>query len=265
VAYKLFIPANADISDESLGQSWIGEGIEEQIDLCRFQTIEPVFRKYLSGDGRVLEAGCGLGRWVFYLKRMGYDVSGIEFSRTALDAIRAFDANAPIGFGDVLKLDYPDNHFKSLISLGVVEHFEEGPRKALRESIRVLENGGLLLITVPTLNVLRNLYVHRMWDLRQGLQRKRGRKYSFYEYRFGKREFAGILEAEGLEILETVADDFTPPKSIGLYTDFIPLQHRSRKWELNAAGRALQRLLHGISIDTYAAGTLYVCRVKKNP
>jgi SAM-dependent methyltransferase len=263
MAYKLFLPANAAISDESLGQSWVGESIEEQIALCPYQTIEPVFRKYLPKDGRTLEAGCGLGRWVFYLKRLGYDASGVEFSQTALAAIKKFDAEAPIGFGDVTKLDFPDNHFKAMISLGVVEHFEGGPEQALRETVRVIENGGILLISVPTINLIRTLYVHRAMELRQGLRRRMGRKYSFYEYRFGKREFAGVLRAAGLEILESIADDFRPPKNIGLYSDFGPLQNRNRKWELNGRGKLVERLLRAVSIDLYAAGTLYVCKVKK--
>ena len=263
MAYKLFLPSDSGISDESLGQSWVGEEIAEQIAYCPFQTIEPVFRKYLPKPGRILEAGCGLGRWVFYLKGLGYDVSGIEYSQTAIAAVRSFDPAAPIAFGDVKKLDFPDGHFQAMISLGVVEHFEEGPQQAIREAARVVAKGGILLISVPTINPLRALYVHPMLDRRQNARRRRGQSYIFSEYRFGKREFAPYLREAGLEILEILSDDFNPPKNIGLYVDFGAFQKPGSKWELNPRGAMLEKALRAVSVGLYAAGTMYVCRVAK--
>jgi hypothetical protein len=113
------------------------------------------------------------------------------------------------------------------------------------------------------LNLMRQLWVHWTWDLRQGLRRLMGRKFTFAEYRFEKEEFAERLRDQGLEILETVDDDFMPPKNIGLFTDFPSLQDGSRKWELNARGRFIESVLRRVSIGLYAAGTLYVCRVRK--
>lgn len=263
MAYKLLTPKTNIDPIESLGQCWVGESIEDQIALCPFQTIEPFFRKYIPKDGRVLEAGCGLGRWVFYLKRLGYDISGIEYSQSALVTIKAFDLTAPIQFGDINNLDFPDNHFKCMISLGVVEHFLEGPQKVLREAIRTIENQGLLLISVPTLNFIRQAYLHPMLNLRRFIRKKMGKQYEFSEYRFGKKEFALHLRECGLTILETIADDFTPPKSIGLFTDFRSLQHQTNKWELNRTGKFIEKILSGILSEPYSAGTFYICRVNK--
>ena len=53
---------------DTLGQSWAGESVDENVALCKYQTIEPFFLKHLPRNGKILEAGCGLGRWVIYLR-----------------------------------------------------------------------------------------------------------------------------------------------------------------------------------------------------
>ncbi len=63
--YKMYHPASEVQALDTHGQSWHGETVREGIDFCRHQLIEPVFRKYLPQKGKILEAGCGTGRWVF--------------------------------------------------------------------------------------------------------------------------------------------------------------------------------------------------------
>jgi len=43
-----------------------------------------------------------------------------------VEKAKEFDPDLPIVVGDVQNLDYPDSSFDAYISLGVVEHFEEG-------------------------------------------------------------------------------------------------------------------------------------------
>lgn len=261
--YKLYVP-RAYLDAESLGQSWAAGGtIDHEIGLCQYQTIEPVFRKYLPRAGKILEAGCGLGRWVFYLRRLGYDTCGVEYSRKALEAIHAYDPGAPIAFGDVKALEFQDDSLDAVISLGVVEHFEEGPEQVLRESVRVLKPGGCLLLTIPTLNPVRRLYVHPVLNLKQAVHKLRGKQYGFYEYRFGKREFLPYLESLGLDVVEIVPDDFAPPRSIGLWSDFPAFQKPGMQWELNGLGHAADRILRGLSLSLIAGGTLFVCKARK--
>ena len=111
---------------EALGQIGGSGDLESDIALCPLQTIEPFFMKYLPGEGKILEAGSGRGRWVFYLQRKGYDVVGIEIAQAEIAAAKHFDPAAPITFGNVLRTGFADASFDAVISLGVVEHFEEG-------------------------------------------------------------------------------------------------------------------------------------------
>ncbi len=69
---------------DTLGQCWLGQSINEGIALCKYQNVDDIFNKYLKKTHKILEAGCGLGRWVFYLNSQGYDIQGIELSDDAI-------------------------------------------------------------------------------------------------------------------------------------------------------------------------------------
>jgi SAM-dependent methyltransferase len=261
MTYAIYSLKQPALAADSLGQGWRGESIQDSIDLCRYQTIEPFFMKYLSPTGRTLEAGCGLGRWVFYLNRKGYDVVGVEVSPTAIEAIRQAVPAAPIRQGDILHMDFADSTFDAVISLGVVEHFAEGPQSALAEMRRVLSPGGLLFVSIPAVNVLRALVAHPLISLRRTLSaRLKGREYVFAEYRYRQSEFESLLKQAGFAMIRRVCDDFVPPLSIGLYVDFPRLQHRSEKWRLNLAGRATDRILRLFPLGLHCGGIMWVCR-----
>ncbi|OPX25693.1 MAG: hypothetical protein B1H05_03480, partial [Candidatus Cloacimonas sp. 4484_140] len=117
------------------------------------------------GDVKILEAGCGLGGWVIYLKERGYDILGLEYETFIIERSKQYDPEIPIIKGDINALDFPNDYFDSYISLGVIEHFEEGPQKALSEAYRVLKPNGLAFITVPYLTVLRKLIAHPLREI----------------------------------------------------------------------------------------------------
>ena len=258
--YKIYQPVGQAETLETHGQSWAGESVAENLQLCEYQTIGPFLLKHLPKDGRILESGCGLGRWVFYLQQKGFNLIGIDLARPAVAMAKAYDPSAPILLDDVLHSQFPDGTFDAAISLGVVEHFEEGPQRALAELRRVLKHNGLLLISVPVQNTLRRLFTNRLKDLYRWYRRRQGMSFTFEEYRFSQKEFRTYLEAAGFEILEVVPDDFRPPKNMGLYADFRFLQSRHKKWELNALGNALGALLRSVSPWVACAGMHCVCR-----
>lgn len=257
---KMYHPARKSTAHITRGQSWSGETVDENIALCPAQTIYPVFLKYLPRDGRILESGCGLGRWVFSLRRKGYDITGIDLSDRAVSDARSYDPTVPIQRDDVLHSSFPDAAFDAALSLGVVEHFEDGPEVALGELRRLLKDDGLLFISVPTQNLMRILFTNHMKALYRLILQWRGEEYVFEEYRYTRRAFQSRLARAGFEILEMVPDDFIPPRNMGLYVDFPFLRHSSRKWELNAAGRVLRNATAFFSPWWTCAGTHWVCR-----
>jgi SAM-dependent methyltransferase len=147
-----------------------------------------------------------------------------------------------------------------VISLGVIEHFEEGPQAALAEVRRILKVGGLFLVTVPTQNFMRVALFNRIKDAQTSLRRIRGVALEFEEYRYSRRQFEARLREAGFLVVDRAPDDFRPPMNMGLYADSRFLQHPERRWELNNAGKLMNATLSALSPWLHCSGTLWVCR-----
>lgn len=104
--------------------------------------------------GRILEVGCGDGKYVFYLERLGYEVYGIDFVEEVIARNKAISQKSGIGNPsrfkamDVNNLQFPEGYFDGYLSMGVIEHFQD-PTTPLKEAYRVLKKGGICFITVP--------------------------------------------------------------------------------------------------------------------
>jgi len=260
--YKFYGPVRDSEAPKTLGQWWRGESITESIELCEYETTYPVFFKYLPREGRILESGCGTGRWVFHLRQKGFNVTGIDLARDALEMAKAYDPSAPVLLDDVLHSRFADHSFDAAISLGVVEHFEEGPQRALAELRRILKDDGILLISVPINNPVRRLLFNRLRAMYAWYLMRKGtwKAVAFQEYRYTRKEFRNYLEGAGFEILEVAPQDFRPPKNMGLYTDFRSFQSRHKRWELNALGKLVFAVLRSVSPWVACSGVLWVCR-----
>jgi SAM-dependent methyltransferase len=100
----------------------------------------------LPVPARILDAGCGSGRNMVELARLG-TVTGIELSETSVALARQRDVGEIVA-GSVLEMPFADDSFDLAVSLDVIEHLEDD-LTALRELRRVLAPGGALLVTVP--------------------------------------------------------------------------------------------------------------------
>lgn len=100
----------------------------------------------LPGAARVLDAGCGSGRNMIELSRLG-SVTGVELSETSVALARQRDAGEVVS-GSVLEMPFADDSFDLAVSLDVIEHLEDD-LGALRELRRTVAPGGALLVTVP--------------------------------------------------------------------------------------------------------------------
>jgi len=99
----------------------------------------------------ILDAGCGNGRHAVPLARAGYNVVGLDSSRTLLAAARraARGARRPrFVCGSYTSLPFEPGTFETVLCLGTALGYlgEEADRAALREFRRVLAPGGRLVI-----------------------------------------------------------------------------------------------------------------------
>jgi ubiquinone/menaquinone biosynthesis C-methylase UbiE len=118
---------------------------------------------------RILDAGCGNGRYSKYLLRWAPAdalITSFDLSQTMLKRSRRRLKSERVSHvaADLTRLPYPDSFFDAAVCGWVLEHLPD-PRLGLRELARVLEPGGKLLLLV-TEDTFTGSMCSRMWHCR---------------------------------------------------------------------------------------------------
>lgn len=240
--------ASAQFWDEHWKKHFSPE-IYKKADRGHFIWFEKPFTQYLPKEGRILDAGCGLGQYVQALRVRGYDAEGIEWGAETVKTVHSLYPDLPIHTGDVTRIKVPDSYYSGYISLGVVEHCQEGPELFLYESYRVLKPGGVALFSVPYFHPLRRL------KAKLGFFRDCPNDLEFYQYAFSKNEFSALLQKVGFEIVDKmIYDGFKGVK------DEIPLLKKVFQWPV--IGWRLRRWVRSCKWIEHTLGhmILFVCQ-----
>lgn len=113
-------------------------------------------------QGPALDFGCGRGDLVKQLLRADIACAGADFSEESLHQCTETQAQNPLWLGgQVVNLKsgtgFPDEEFALITCVEVVEHLPETYlEKTFSELYRLLRPGGVLLVTTPHKEVLRN-------------------------------------------------------------------------------------------------------------
>lgn len=151
----------AEDLDDIWSEEWDSGDIIKAIKRINRNEFVRWFLKYAPCHGKFLEAGCGVGQYVFYMNEIGFDIEGLDISSKAIEKCKNFAEEQGINqnsfkIGDVRDLDYADNTFSYYLSFGVVEHFKEGPKEAIDEAFRILKPGGVAFFGTPNKYSLNN-------------------------------------------------------------------------------------------------------------
>jgi SAM-dependent methyltransferase len=113
----------------------------------RRMVLDQIRLAYRVASGlRVLDVGCGTGRMLTELGRLG-EATGIDLSDEALRFCRERGHDRVLK-ADLGRLPFPDASFDVVTALDVLEHVDDHVG-ALRECRRILAPGGRMFIFVP--------------------------------------------------------------------------------------------------------------------
>ena len=128
-------------------------GLAAKIGACLFYVwyrrnlncdMDVRFLPYVA-EGKLLDVGCGSGGWIEFMKRQGWDVSGIDIDEKAVDAARK--RGLDVASGNFPEAKYPEAGFDAVTMSHVIEHLHNVD-EYLKECKRILKpNGKLVLIT----------------------------------------------------------------------------------------------------------------------
>lgn len=123
----------------------------------------------VRGCKRILDAGCGNGRYSrFLLRHADADavITSFDLSPRMLSRARARLGSERVSHAvaDLTRLPYADSSFDAVVCGWVLEHLPD-PQPGLRELARVLQPGGKLLL-LSTEDTLTGAMCSRLWHCR---------------------------------------------------------------------------------------------------
>jgi SAM-dependent methyltransferase len=99
--------------------------------------------------GSFLDVGCSSGELMFLLKKISFEVKGVELNRRTADIARANNLNVTLG--TLEDASYPDNSFAYVHMGDFIEHVPD-PRSLIVQARRILKPHGQLIIVTPNMD-----------------------------------------------------------------------------------------------------------------
>lgn len=158
-------------------------------------------RAHVPGPGSMLDIGCGNAALLWFARREGWTVRGMELSDSMAQAIRA-DQGIEVAVSDFLEYSpAPGESYDVVVLRHVLEHLPDS-KLAMRKIGALLRNDGIAFLELP--NTGSFAYASKRLLKNLGLK---NRKYSA-DWRPGhcneycRRSFEYLLHATGFELVE---------------------------------------------------------------
>ncbi len=213
-----------------------------------FKLMNP-YMSNLPPKSRVLDGGCGLGKWTLYWSEKGFEVVGLDISKATIERLRESFPEHNFIVGDIQQTEFDNESFDAYFSWGTFEHFEIGLRPCFKEANRILKKGGYLFVSLPFQNgrhLRRDKHELSKWD--ENFDREKGyiKEMRFYQWRLTKPELQREFELSGFKVLKIEAID----KRHGLYR---AIKHDLCMEPGTKAHKIMQRLLYPFVPKNYVA------------
>ncbi|MBS3113289.1 class I SAM-dependent methyltransferase [Candidatus Woesearchaeota archaeon] len=186
----------------------IQRNIQNQIkfeDGINIQRLDAIFRLLKNKSGKLLDVGCSEGKFIIEYQKKGFECEGIDISDKAIEngKRRGLDIKKV----DITqKLPYKDETFDIICCGQVLEHVLD-PLPVVRDMHRILKKNGNLIITVPNINMFRNLFLILL-----GKPLAYSCRFDSPHYRdFCKTEAIRILKKGGFKNIKITGDKLNIP------------------------------------------------------
>lgn len=113
------------------------------------------------GD-KVLDVGCGEGRYLLEKKQEGAQCFGVDINKNALNRLRETDSNIAAFCGNIWDATFPDDFFDLINLSHVLEHVASVER-FLTEVRRILKPQGKVRVQVPNVASLSFVLFQKYW------------------------------------------------------------------------------------------------------
>lgn len=101
---------------------------------------------------KLLDAGCGDGRFCYELKNENISITGVDYSERALAFARAFNPSINFQQENLFELPF-EKEFDIITLVDVLEHIPLDKIEKVRDSLwRALKDNGRIIISVPSTN-----------------------------------------------------------------------------------------------------------------
>lgn len=217
-------------------------------------------------QGKILEAGCGAGRILRYYHELGYDIVGMDFIEVAISKLKEIDPTLQAEVGDITNLSYPDGSFRYLLAFGLYHNLERGLDKAINETNRVLEKGGMVCASFRADNIQTRV-TDWLADMKARESGADLSGKSFHKLNLTRSEYLNLFKKAGFEI-----EFFGPVENMPVLYKFAFFRSAGHKvfdenkaraegYRLSWLGRKLQSFLMRFFPDQFC--NIYVLIARK--
>lgn len=146
--YAKVVAAQADVWNERF------RGVPDAIRALPVSGKTADVTEFLQAQGalRVLDIGCGPGRWCIHFARIGMRPAGVDISSVAIETARRWTAEERLAgeyaVAPATALPFADGEFDAVVASAVIDHMPLATAAtAMAEIKRVLKPGGSLFIS----------------------------------------------------------------------------------------------------------------------
>ena len=126
------------------------------------QGVPAIPKKPKSISAKILDVGCGSGTTLALLKKLDWDVYGLEIDKNAVKVARERGlVNVKLGGYEKIA-NFPDNYFDSIRLYHVIEHIPN-PRACLQLIYQKLKPGGEVILGTPNIDSAVSKLFGKFW------------------------------------------------------------------------------------------------------